>query len=208
MKFIIGTVLSICMLNASSQGFFHKIGGQANYFTTQVEYTYSVSGGSGDVSEVGFNSFPGILYQAGFDFELADGISIAPTVYPMFGISIGEGQNYIAYELPVMVELFFGDREEFGGFFDLGYSYMAFSESGYSGLESTAKIGGLQLGAGMNFNTEDSFIGRYVGGRGFSFRLAYTIHNVKPVKEPIPEGYNFTKNKYSNVISLGLLVDL
>lgn len=178
-KTILILVTTIASLSAISQDYFHKLGVSWNVYGDKTVYDVS-----GETENLDVRFMPMVTYQAGFDFEIGDILYFSPTAYPALGSGIitvngAGGSDILAFNLPVVAELYIGeDREYFGGFIGAGFEY-----SWYSSLGS---IMGPQFSGGLNFNFGDTFLGNYFGDSPVSLRFAYTIPINKPSYEIEP----------------------
>ncbi len=199
-KLLTLSIIITLSYNCLSQQFFHNFGLGVTYFT--YEYDYTIPGfNNGGISGGGGGT---LLYQAGLNFKLGKLINIAPTIYPSIGggfISTGVaatpagGGNGLTIfgELPVLAELYIGDREKFGGFLGVGLNTAWYSTASF--------IYGPQLSLGFHFNFNNDLISNSLGEE-MTIRFAYT----KPMNEPQRiSGASYTKNEFRYYFSLAYL---
>ena len=170
-----------------AQEFYQSVG--LSYMILTYNQEYKIVGFDEVYSNSGYLGAPTITYNPMLAFDLNGGPQLVAAAYPSLGFSFSSsgGDNYLALQLPLAAELFFGDLEDLGGFVGLGLNF------GLAGTDyASGTTGGPELSAGGQFYAFDNLI---------KLRGAYTIGAIKSQDD---DGIEFVTDKRS-LINLSIL---
>ncbi len=181
--------ISISSINANGQVFKHGVGAQLDIFSFKESYT-DVTGLNHPVS---VSAIPGLVYKASLSLYASktrhSHISIAS--YPFIGYYANSiDASKLAFEVPLLVEFFYGDIDYFGGFFGVGASYAQSAIPNFG----DGTVFGPQIEGGLQFP---------IDGKVIAAKLAYTYGLNDPSESLFPER-TYTKSD-RGIFSIGLI---
>lgn len=138
---LLGIIIS---MTSFSQEYSHGLGLQYNYGIFREAYTTDYVDYSGVVGV----AVPGVVYKANLGFDISRDFHVSATAYPFLGFYLNtQTGGYLGAELPVLCELYFGDMDDFGGFFGAGgtMAFLGSSDSGGGAIVGPQAVGGLQF---------------------------------------------------------------
>jgi hypothetical protein len=193
MKNLIKIIFILCFItsvstSAQAQVFKHGVGVQFDFFSFKDSYT-DLTGAHNPVS---LTVIPGLTYKASLSMYVSKTrhLHISLASYPFVGLYANSiDAKKLVYEMPLLVEFFYGDIDYFGGFVGIGAAY---ANSGIPNF-GNGNVFGPQIEGGLQFP---------FAGQVLAAKLAYTYGMNKPGASLFPER-TYSKSE-RGIFSLGL----
>ena len=145
MKKIILSITLFLGLNSYAQDYYHAAGVSYNIFMQNLEYSNQYENFSGS------ESFGAVMfyYKATLAFEMSRSTNFAISAYPgAGGYFNSQTGGYLAYQLPVMGEIYFGDVDDVNFNLGLGFTQSGLLSGGHFGVTGPV----VSLGGSFEYN--------------------------------------------------------
>jgi hypothetical protein len=140
MKKIILSITLVLGLNSYAQDYYHGVGVSYNMFLNKLEYSNAYESYSGTE---GFGAVM-FYYKSTLAFEMSRSTNFGLSAYPAVGGYFNsQTGGYLAYQLPIMGELYFGDVDDVNFNMGLGFAQTGLLSGGHFGITGPiVSIGG------------------------------------------------------------------
>ena len=131
MKKIILSITLFLGMNSYAQDYYHGLGVSYNMFLSKLEYS------NADESYSGTQGFGAVMfyYKSTLAFEMSRSTNFGLSAYPAIGGYFNsQTGGYLAYQLPIMGEIYFGDVDDANFNIGLGFAQTGLLSGGHFGV--------------------------------------------------------------------------